>query len=378
MKWIERQRYFLDFTFSSLWRRKGKNLSLVAVYALVVFMVSSVIFFAGAIHKEAEAILEGAPDLIVQRTVAGRHDLIPMKYMEKIKTIRGVRSVKPRLWGYYYHPAARSNYTVMVPAHFSHGDGSVEIGHGVMNTWGAAQGDQLYFRAGDGKTITLKIVNTFNASTDLITSDLVLTSESTFRRLFGVPEGLATDLVMDIRNSREIPVIAEKIVKALPDTRPVSKQEILRTYASLFDLRSGYVVVLLMSAILAFLILAWDRATGLSAEEKSEIGILKAIGWDTSDVLAMKYWEGTVISLTAFVMGVIGAYFHVFIGSAPILARALKGWATLYPSFKLSPTVHADQLAVLFFLTVLPYGLFTMVPVWKLSVTDPDAAMRKG
>ena len=35
--WLERQRYILDFTLSSLARRKGKNLALIALYALVVF-----------------------------------------------------------------------------------------------------------------------------------------------------------------------------------------------------------------------------------------------------------------------------------------------------------------------------------------------------
>jgi len=196
--------------------------------------------------------------------------------------------------------------------------------------------------------------------------------------LFGVPEGFTTDLVLTIRNQRESPTIADKIVRALPDTRPISREEILRTYSSLFDWRSGYMIVLLSGAILAFFIFAWDKATGLSAEEKNEIGILKAVGWDTSDVLMMKFWEGNVISLTAFLMGVIGAYIHVYFASAPLFEHALKGWAILYPTFRLTPTVHADQLAILFSLTVLPYALSTIVPTWKVSVTDPDAVMRQG
>jgi hypothetical protein len=47
-----------------------------------------------------------------------------------------------------------------------------------------------------------------------------------------------------------------------------------------------------LAAILAFAILAWEKASGLSADEKREIGILKAIGWETGDVLKMKFWEG--------------------------------------------------------------------------------------
>ena len=53
MRWLERQRNFIDFTISSLLRRKGKNASLVLVYTLVIFILASVIFFTQAIKKEA-------------------------------------------------------------------------------------------------------------------------------------------------------------------------------------------------------------------------------------------------------------------------------------------------------------------------------------
>jgi ABC-type lipoprotein release transport system permease subunit len=349
---------------------------LLFVYTLVVFLVSSVMFFASAVRKEAEAILENAPEMIVQRTLAGRHDLVPVDYAEKIKTMRGVHSVKGRLWGYYYHTATRSNYTVMVPDRFPHGDESVEVGLGVLKTWGTAQGDQLYFRAHDGEVIVLRVAKTFSAKTDLVTSDLILTSETVFRKLFGVPGGVATDLAVRIRNLRECRTIAAKIVSVLPDTRIILRDDILRTYRALFDWRSGYIIVLLSGAILAFFIFSWDKATGLSAEEKTEIGILKGLGWDTSDVLIMKCWEGTVISLTAFVLGVIFAYVHVFFASATLFEHALKGWAVLYPTFKLSPTVNPYQLAILFFLTVVPYTFVTIIPIWRVSVMDPDTAMR--
>ena len=56
-------------------------------------------------------------------------------------------------------------------------------------------------------------------------------------------------------------------------------------------------VVMLGVAVLSFVIFAWDKATGLSAEERKEIGILKSVGWETADVLLLKFWEGAVISL---------------------------------------------------------------------------------
>jgi ABC-type lipoprotein release transport system permease subunit len=111
---------------------------------------------------------------------------------------------------------------------------------------------------------------------------------------------------------------------------------VLRTYASIFDWREGIVLALLSAAILAFAILAWEKASGLSAEEKREIGILKAIGWETGDVIKMKFWEGLLISLTAFLLGYVAAYVHVFHFAASLFEPVLKGWAVLYPRF------HAD------------------------------------
>lgn len=377
MKSIERQRNFIDFILSSLMRRKGKNAAVLVVYSLVVFVLASVIFFGSAIREEAESILGEAPQMVVQRTMAGRHDLIPIEYAPVIKRVRGVRSVEPRLWGYYFHPASLSNYTIMVPADFSHADHEIVVGAGILRTWGTIINEELFFKAHDGEVLNLKIAGTLDGSTEIVTTDLILTSERTFRRLFGVPQAFATDLAVKIRNQTESDTIKEKILRELPDTRPITRQEILRTYAALFDWRSGYLIVILSVAVLSFFIFAWERATGVSAEEKREIGILKAVGWDTSDILFLKFWEGAIISLTAFAVGVILAYVHVLFASATLFEHALKGWSTIFPSLTLRPTINAFQIAVLFFLTVVPYSLLTIVPTWGVAVTDPDAVMRQ-
>jgi ABC-type lipoprotein release transport system permease subunit len=377
VKSIERHRRFIDYTLSSLIRRKGKNAALLLVYSLVVFMLSSVIFFSSAIRKEAESILSEAPEIVVQRTVAGRHDLIPVRYATVINHILGVRSVEARLWGYYFHPGSLSNYTVMAPARFSLADDEIVVGTGVVRSWGTITDQELFFRTHDGQFLGLKMKNTLDPRTEIITADLILTSENTFRRLFGVPKAFTTDLAVKLGNPQECNTIKEKILRELPDTRPIIREEILRTYAALFDWRSGYLIVILAVAILSFFIFAWEKATGMSGEEKREIGILKAVGWDTSDILLMKFWEGAVISLIAFGVGIILAYVHVFFGSAMLFEHVLKGWSIVFPSLSLQPTVNFFQIAVLFFLTVVPYSLLTMIPAWAVAVTDPDTVMRQ-
>jgi ABC-type lipoprotein release transport system permease subunit len=376
MPWTDKQRNILDFALSSLFRRKRKNIALVIVYTSLIFILASVIFFTEAIEREACILLENSPEMIVQKTVAGRHDLIPEGYLRSIEPIRGVQSVRGRLWGYYYEPARGANYTLTVPEHFSYGEGFIAIGEGVSRTFDALKGDILPFRAYDGSYMSLEVAEVLNSESEMISSDLVVLSETDFRALSGVPKGYFTDLSVGVRNIRELPVIADKIRRALPDTRPILRDEIVRTYETIFDWRGGIVMVILLGSVFAFVILAWDKASGLSSEEKKEIGILKGIGWETSDVLWLKFWEGTVVSLTSFLVGVLLAYVHVFFASSTLFEPVLKGWSVLYPEFRLIPFIDPFQVMTLFFLTVLPYTVATIVPSWRAATIDPDSVMR--
>ncbi len=376
MRWLEKQRNVLDFTLSSLLRRKGKNLALILVYTLVVFLLASVMFFTHSIKEEASLVLKEAPEIMVQKLVAGRHDLIPLQYAETIRDIRGVESVGGRLWGYYYDPTNGANYTLMVREEGKVSPGKIRIGKGVARNLPGAEHGVMPFRTHDGSYVFLQIEGVFSSESELVTSDLILISEPDFRKLFGLPEGLATDLILKVRNRNELTTIAIKITQLLPDTRPILRDEILRTYDAVFDWRGGLVVVILCGAVMAFIIFAWDKATGLSAEERREIGILKAVGWETADVLLMKFWEGVVISLFSFLAGVLLAYVHVFFSSAGLFEPALKGWSVLYPAFRLTPFVDAYQVATLFFLSVIPYTVATIVPSWRAATIDPDVVMR--
>jgi ABC-type lipoprotein release transport system permease subunit len=373
---IEKQRNIIDFTLSSLWRRKGKNVALVAVYTLVVFCLGSVMFFSQALKNEAAIILQGTPEIIVQKLVAGRHELIPPAYAGKIRQIRGVEAVQERFWGYYYDPIARANYTLMVPPDMALGDQEIVVGAGISRVRGALRGNTIGFRTYDGKPISFFIKGILSPDSELLSSDLMLLSAVGFKRLFGLQGDEATDLTVTVLNKKEIPTIAGKIVDLLPDTRAITRDEILKTYDAVFDWRSGIMIAILAGAVLAFLIFAWDKAAGLSAEERREIGILKALGWETADVLQMKFWEGTIVSLSSFLLGVILAYFHIFSASASLFAPVLKGWSTLYPDFRLTPFISGYQIAILFFFTVIPYTVATIIPSWRAATIDPDVIMR--
>ncbi len=375
-QWIEKQRYLIDFTLASLARRKTRNLGLLLVYTLLVFLLASVMMFTQALRREATQVLQGSPEVILQRMIAGRHDLIPPGYLEKIGRIRGVQKSVGRLWGYYYDPVVKANYTFMAAEPATVARGTIVIGPALARSRGIEKDNGISFRSYTGRLFSFTVASVLPEATELASADLVLLDEEDFRAFFDYPAGHYTDIALTVANPQEVRTVAAKLAAALPDSRPILRDEVLRTYAAIFDWREGIVLALFSGALLAFAILAWDKAAGLSAEEKREIGILKAIGWETGDVIRMKFWEGALISLTAFLVGCTAAYLHVFRFGGSLFEPVLRGWSALYPRFQLPPAIDGLSLATLFFFTVVPYTAAILVPIWRAAITDPDAVMR--
>lgn len=371
-----RQRYLLDFTVASLRRRPGRNLGLLTVYTLVVFLLASAMLYSQALKHKADALLRYAPEIVVQRLEAGRHALMPATHIERLGTLRGVSRIEGRLWGYFYDPAVAANYTVMAPANEDVQAGTAIIGAGIARVRGISAGDILSLRGYDGRPHAFEVARVLPAATELTSADLLLLAPADFRAFFDLSVGVYTDLAVQVGNPAEVRRVARKIAERLPDSRPILREEMRRTYESLFDWREGLLLALLAGALLAFLILAWDKATGLSAEERREIGILKAIGWETGDILRMKLWEGGLISLGACALGYALAHLHVFQLGAPLFAGVMRGWSVLHAQFSLTPSLDTVQLATLFLLGVMPYTVATLVPAWRAATVDPDSVMR--
>lgn len=375
--WIERQRGLIDFAVANLERRRGRNLGLFLAYTLVVFLLASVVLYGDALRREARQLLADAPELVVQRLTAGRHDLMPADWAGSLRELRGVSRVEGRLWGYHYDPAVAANLTLLVPAETAPAPGEARLGATLARTRGLAAGDVLSLRDHAGRPYAFVVAGVLDTASELASADLLLVNETDFRAFFGIAPGLYTDLVLRVGNPREVRKVAEKVLDRLPAARVISREEMLRTYEAAFNWRQGLLLTVLSVVLLAFAFLAWDKASGLSAEERREIGILKALGWDTGDVLRMKLWEGALVSLSAFLAGYVSAWLHVFHAEAPLFTAVLKGWSVLYPRFTLRPEMDFAQLMVLAFLTVLPFVAATLVPVWRAATLDPDEVMRE-
>jgi ABC-type lipoprotein release transport system permease subunit len=225
----------------------------------------------------------------------------------------------------------------------------------------------------------LRIVGRFRAETAIRTADVVLVTDRDARRILGVPGGGATDFAVWLANENEADAVTARIAE-LSGTRlrVIERERQRRAYGLTFDTRGGLLAIALLPTLAALLLLAWERLTGLGADERREIAILKAVGWETRDVLMTRLWESSILALLGSVLGVVLAYAYVFPLGAPGLRDALFGWSLLYPTIDLVPATDPAELVAFVAIVVIPFVAIGIVPAWRASIVDLEDVVRGG
>ncbi len=384
----------LDYSLSSLWRRKMKNISVLVVFTGVIFLIASFQMVTQALTETAALALRSAPEITVQKMSAGRQVGVPVNYAEKLSGIFGIREIVPRVWGYYFDEVQGANYTVMgidsrrmplgdkLKLTLAEGSmpspdtgGGAVVGRSVKKIVEEKGGRLLSLFRPDLSQVSFEITGVFKPDTDILTNDLVVLNINDARNLFNISASMATDLCVYVANLSEVSTIAKKIATVLPDTRVLTRSQISKTYQVVFGWRSGFASVCLLAALTSFVILAWDKASGLSPEEKREISVLKILGWETTDIIAIRFWEGFLVSGFAFVVGCTLAYIHVAFFEASLFRPVLVGWSVIYPSFSLIPSLMVTNFLLIFCFSVLPYLAATVIPAWRSASVPADSAL---
>ena len=391
---LEKQLSILEYALSSLWRRRMKSLSVLLVFGAVIFLLASFQMVTQALSDKARQVLAHTPEITLQKMSAGRQEGIPLAYQDKLAGIFGIRRVVPRIWGYYFDEVRLANYTVMGMAVEEMPEGArldtalargtmpgpVEQGRAVIGSFitkalDLAGRDTFSLFRPDLSLKSFVVSGEFSRDTDILTNDLIVMNLADARDLFAIPGGLVSDLCVYVANPTEIETIAKKISDALPSVRVLTRPQIQKTYQVVFGWRSGFGSICLLSALAAFVILAWDKASGLSPEERREIAILKVLGWETSDILAVRFWESVIVSGLACIIGMTSAYVHVVYGAASLFRPVLMGWSVLKPDLHLLPRLAVGDILLILAFTVIPYLAATVIPAWRSATVPADSAL---
>jgi hypothetical protein len=374
---LRHQRALLEYALAALLRRSVKAVVLATVLVLIVFLAASIAFLRASVRFEAGAVLRDAPDLIVQRLVAGRQELVPAAALARLRDLPGVARAHGRLWGYYYDPAAGANYTVAVPASDPPAEGEAAIGGGISRSRQSYSRDVFALRSYRGEAVLLTIKAVLPERADLIAADLLLVSEPDFRQLFALPADAVNDIALYLAPGTDPTAVRGALRDALPGARVITRQQLLETAGSFLDARQGLLAVIVLALGLALLILAADKPAALSQEEQKEMGILRALGWSKSDVLVAKAWESLAVSIVALGVGGLAAYLHIYLAGAALFAPVLQGWAVLSPSLHLTPVLDFPLLAAMTASVLLLPAAGALLACYRPASGDPDAVIRE-
>lgn len=384
----------LDYALHSLRRKTLKNIGVFFIFTLVIFLFASFQLMKRGLTETAMSILATAPDITVQQLSAGRQVGIASSTKSQLAPIFGIARIEERIWGYYFDESNGANYTIIglsTPGKDSAGRQQAGLSDG---RWPAAgnRGEVVlsetlrrHLQLGDRKNFSLfrpdlsqasfTAVGLFADQTDILTADLILMQLADARNLFAVADGVVTDLLVGVANPDEIDTIARKISERVPGSRVITKNQILKTYKVVFSWRSGLGTVCLLAALAAFIILAWDKASGLSQEEMKEVGILKLLGWQTTDLILLRFCESLSVALLAFVCGYLLAWGHVALLNGVLFRPVFLGWSVVRPVFSLVPSLAIGDLLLVFSLSVIPYLCATAVPAWRAATVRADSVL---
>ncbi|WP_373036759.1 ABC transporter permease [Sulfurimonas sp.] len=387
--------YLIEYAINAILRQKYKSFFITTVLTLLIFLLTSIFFITNSIKYELNSTVDALPEIVVQKIKAGRHYDIDVDLQGEILGITGVADAVARVWGYYYFENAGVNFSVVGVDEFEaqyknslknvvksgelgeSQNSFMVVGSGVKKTMRQNYYKEYFnFIKPDGTLKKMDIVGVFDGDTQLESNDMIVMSKENVREIFDIEENKATDIVVKVLNPDEVATVAAKIKLIFPDSRIITKNDLKISYQNIFDYKSGIFLALFIISLFTFFIIIYDKASGLSSEEKREIGILKAIGWKIDDVLKEKFYEGFIISFVAYMAGVILAFAFVYIFQAPLLQNIFTGYSQLKTSFELPFIFDVQTLFLVFFLSVPVYIAATIIPSWKTATLDADEVIR--
>lgn len=394
---MKRQLGLAAHAWGALGRRAGRTWSLIAGLGFTVALFASVWLLSGALRAELVHARNLAPDLTVQRMVAGRPALFDAPDLQTLEALPAVRQVRGRVWGYIYLGALDANLTVVGQAagdravtrlgrsgeiELAPGARAAPIGDGIWmgaaaaETLGLVLGDKLALPGSDGPDVFV-VKGLFREASALRTADVVMMDEARARSLLGMGPQQSTDLAIELSQPREAPIVAEKIRRALPGRERILDRALMeRSYGQSFGARSGLMMAGLLPALASLLLIAFDRLSGMGELERREIGVLRACGFLTADILAVRVWESAAIALLGSIAGLVAAYLFVFALGAPGLSQILYGYSALYPELHLTPQLDPGQALAMIALVTVPFTAVSLIPAWRAAVLDPAQTLR--
>ncbi len=388
-------RAFWYFLSLQLFKERSKHLTIIVISILLIFILSSVLFISSSIRFSLEQTLKPQPDFVISRLQGGVNRSTPIEWSDELFDIYGVTKVTPRVYGrYFFRPKGKSFLIMGIDAFEEESHKSLEklidsidikafltgnnmiVGEGVKEYLQKNFYNNNYkFLTPKGKFIDIKIAKIVPKETGLLANDMIIMPIDLAREVLGYTQDEVTDIAFNVPNPDEWSNIEDKLLSLHYDLGVVDKNEVKKSYETLYNYKSGFFLIIFLILIMTFSLILYQRYNMVYSTEKREIGLLRALGWSINDVLRLKFMESFILIVTSYIIGIFIAYIFVYIYNAPLLKNIFLGGQNLQNSVSFIPIIDIATLSSIFLLYAVPFIIAVIVPVWRVSVTNPKEAM---
>lgn len=396
MAWLQIARTSVTSLLLHPWRAIATVACLVAV--LVPYIAG--LGIAAGLARDAAVSLDAGADLYVTGRQFGRSVPLPLACIDQIAKLPGVTAVVPRIVGPIVL-GREQHRAVVVGLPSEHLPAEADCLEGRLFETGAGQ--ELVVGSGLASRLKLKIssflppfyhnragervsqvVGIFKSDAPVWQANLVFASLDTAAAIFDQPELVTEALVYCRPGQRE--TVARRIRQQVEWTAADGQMRVEASASDRGELeslcreaaahRDGvfhlHCLLACSVAILAVLV-----TSGYGVTERSrEIGILKAIGWQTDEVLLRAAAESLLLTLAGAAISIWTAWlwlraFNGY-GIAGLFLPGLSRGDPVHVPFRLVP--EPVLLALLVAWAVVTSG--SLYTTWRTAIAPPAAAMR--
>ena len=370
----------LAWAIRDLMRRPLESGLLVTALLLTVSVTAAPLLLTQALSTTTDLMLKDAPSLIVRKFNALGWTPIPSDQSAKIaKSVPGVIAARSRVWGRVAGPEGPltvigvDRYGPPLPQSTAlPGRGEAVAGTDVKIDRAAP----LLTLTGQ-RTATLRVVGRSDERTDIAEPNIVLLHIDDARNLLGIPDGYASDLAIEVFNPAEESAILPDLTAAFPWTvRITTRTESAGIYAAGLARLGGMATALLVPALLALCLLVAVTVRDRFGR-RYEVGLLKALGWTTGDIVRLQVSRALLIGIPGATGGMMLAFLMVFWPNANWPGRLCPEWQALAFRLSFSPGDAGLILLEVTGLVVLPFLAATIGTVLRGAIADPQEMLER-
>ncbi|MBI3353436.1 MAG: FtsX-like permease family protein [Nitrospirae bacterium] len=386
---LERHLNFLKVASENIIRYKGRSIVVVlCLVAILLPFITAIAISQGVKSQSLLSVEEGA-DIYLTYDQYGKNSAVPLSFIKEAQGIEGILKVVPRVIGRSfignYLTVVAGMPTDALPPSLSLEKGrifkeenEVIIGASLARALNLDIGHS--FTLDINKSRILKVSGIFSSKSSIWSADLVFASFNDAAEIFRMP-GQASDLLVYTRpgyNARIAEVLSalHEGDKTQPIIRVQTKDLVRQYFNKGFTMKEGIFTALYTVAI-AIAIPALLVVSGFGmGERRREIGIIKAIGWQTSEIIEVVFIENLLLSLTAAPMALLISFIWIKLFNGFLIAQFFIAEIGILPAFPVPARYMPLPLFLSFAFALVLTMVGSMYSTWRSAVTSPAVTMK--